>query len=336
MKKGELDGFLWSCRSCKSTFPSLENISSCLKEIQTKHEVRMSSLEERVSKIETVSSDEINSRINSMKEEVLSSLTGEITNIVDKRNKEVEERKRREANILVFNLPENESSTGSENKKADEDRIQEICSKLGLENIQFVTTFRLGKKLPQKPRPIKVILQNKAHKKFLLDNARNIPTKAPNFNRVIFTKDLTPQQREERRDYINKKKTRRNEQTQHFSGIRGHQEHRDHQTDFPISMESDQPLPSPILSTGNLSSHLSQENTFSETQRALNFNEYSNSTIRDQTLDKTVIEAHSYSGPYNNYNNSTLLDQTSEKTVRGSQVNSVNVQEPVSPTITDR
>lgn len=101
-------------------------------------------------------------------------------------------------------------------------------------------------------------------------------------------------------------------------------------------MESDQPLPSPILSTGNPLSHLSQENTFSETQRALIFNEYSNSTIRDQTLDKTVIEAHSYSGSYNNYNNSTLLDQTSEKTVRGSQVNSVNVQEPVSPTITDR
>ena len=45
---------------------------------------------------------------------------------------------------------------------------------LGLENLQIVAWFRLGKLTANRCRPIKVVLQSKAHRKYLLDNAKHI------------------------------------------------------------------------------------------------------------------------------------------------------------------
>ena len=39
--KAELDNFLWSCKSCRVTFPSLDNISKVLGDIQTTSNSRM-------------------------------------------------------------------------------------------------------------------------------------------------------------------------------------------------------------------------------------------------------------------------------------------------------
>ena len=92
-------------------------------------------------------------------------------------------------------------------KRADEENLMKISDSLGLENIDIVNLFRLGKPLPDKCRPLKVILSNKAHRKFLLDNGRFIPTKAmAEFRRVVITKDWTPQQREDKRKQVQQKR----------------------------------------------------------------------------------------------------------------------------------
>ena len=47
------------------------------------------------------------------------------------------------------------------------------------------------------------MLQSKAHKEYLLDNAKYIQGKAPqNMKKVIIVKDLNPGQRQERRDTL--------------------------------------------------------------------------------------------------------------------------------------
>ena len=75
-----------------------------------------------------------------------------------------------------------------------------ISAALGLENVLIMNCYRLGRKEYSKTRPLRMVLESKAQRKFLLDNARFIQSKAqPSFRRVIITKDLTPKQREERR-----------------------------------------------------------------------------------------------------------------------------------------
>ena len=70
-----------------------------------------------------------------------------------------------------------------------------------------MTCFRLGKKQANKIRPLKVILAEKAQRKFTLENAKFIPTKLPpEWENVIISKDLTPVQREERKKFVSNKK----------------------------------------------------------------------------------------------------------------------------------
>ena len=78
-----------------------------------------------------------------MKEEIINSLKVDINSVVDKRNLELEDRKRRELNITIFNLMEHSSDNTSENKKADELDIRFISVSLGIENLNITTSFFL-------------------------------------------------------------------------------------------------------------------------------------------------------------------------------------------------
>ncbi|MES9881397.1 MAG: hypothetical protein ABW185_11005 [Sedimenticola sp.] len=197
---GEMDNFHWHCASCKSTFPSLQNISEVLNEIKTTHHDRMTNIETRLSDIESGSKIEIKESITEMKQELLESLMGNIDSIVDSRNREMDNRRRRETNLVIFNLPEGSNATNIENKKDDETRISTISSSLGLDDLDITTSFRLGQSRPTVTRPLKIILAQKSQRKFFIENARFIPTKAPNeFRRVYVVKDLTLQQQQERK-----------------------------------------------------------------------------------------------------------------------------------------
>ena len=236
---GELENFHWSCRSCKATFPSLQQISSRLQEITGKHETRMTNMEDRMDRFEKSAKEEIQVQVTTMKDEIISSLKTDIETLVDTRNRELEDRKRRELNLTVFNLCEHNLGSGTDNRRADENDIMRISSSLGLDNLNIIMSYRLGKKVESKTRPLKLILDSKAQRKFLLDNSRYVPTKADEcFNRVIITKDLTPSQRQERREKIIKAKARR-QQNQNSS--------RDTSPERPAAtMEVEEPLPSPI------------------------------------------------------------------------------------------
>ena len=97
--------------------------------------------------------------------------------VVDTRNRELEDRKRREMNITIFNLIEHDSDSGSENKRAYELDVRTISANLGLENLCITMSYRLGRKEDGKTRPLLVILDSKAERKCLIENAKHIPKK---------------------------------------------------------------------------------------------------------------------------------------------------------------
>lgn len=69
-----------------------------------------------------------------------------VNNLVDTRHVELEDRKRGESNIVLFNLPEHNFIVGLTNKHAGEADIKEISRHLSQETLNIVTLFRIGQK----------------------------------------------------------------------------------------------------------------------------------------------------------------------------------------------
>lgn len=199
MNESDSNDLRWSCKPCKTSIPSLEKINTSLISLQKSNEDRMKKLELKVDRVEADISTKVKTEIHSMKEEIVSSIKDEVISLVDDRNKELDDRRRREKNIVFFNLQEGVSLVGLENKAEDETNVRTILSALGIDQLNIVTLFRLGKKGPNN-RPLKVVLDSSQQRKFILNNAKFIGEKAEiQFKRVVISKDLTPIQREERR-----------------------------------------------------------------------------------------------------------------------------------------
>ena len=112
----------------------------------------------------------------------------------------MDDRRRRDLNIVIYNLSEGTSTNGIENKQFDENNLKNISIVLGLENLQIETSFRLGKKESGRQRVLKVVLSDRKQRKFLLDNSRNISHKVEDrFKNNVTFKDLTIDQRKERK-----------------------------------------------------------------------------------------------------------------------------------------
>lgn len=293
IQAGEMDQFIWSCTSCRATFPSLENITSALNDLRKSNDDRIGNLEGRVKSIEEGNQVDIQMSVSSMKEDIITSLKDDLDKLVDIRIREIDDRKRRDCNILIFNLPEPRNRRPEENKKSDEEDVKALSLHLGLENIQILTIFRLGRQTSGSCRPLKVVLQNKSHKKYLLDNAKHIQAKAPhNMRRVVIVRDLTPTQRKERRDrFINRRREVPNND-QHDVARANHNQDTSNQSDTMEVNNVLSPIPR-VPSVTNLmsSTHLSQINPFTDSQTARDLSEiYEEATVTDQTIIGGLIQ----------------------------------------------
>ena len=114
--------------------------------------------------------------------------------------RENEDRKSRSYNIVMFNLPESDSSDPEVRKEFDRSNVANLLTSLEIQETEIKAMFRLGKATKDKIRPLKLIFEDKKVKKQILDNAKNIPRVAPSdLKKVVISKDLTPTQREESR-----------------------------------------------------------------------------------------------------------------------------------------
>ena len=198
---GGLEDYNFLCKSCKKTMPTLENIDKKLNVISDQQERRLRSIEENISKIKLDTKTMVQDEMKEVHKKLLKDLEHNITKTADARIKEMDDRRRRELNIVVFNLPEGTSAIGAINKEHDENNVRLIAENLGLENLQIETSYRLGKKIPGKLRVLKVILKDRKERKHLLANSKNIKEQAQEkFKNVIIYRDLTEEQRKDRRE----------------------------------------------------------------------------------------------------------------------------------------
>ncbi|XP_060574693.1 uncharacterized protein LOC132732313 [Ruditapes philippinarum] len=194
MLNGELQDYRYNCKSCKQTIPTLENIDKKLSKISDQQERRMSSLEEKVNRIEISTKNIIKEEIKDIKNNIMTDFEEKICRMIQARTNEMDDRRRRELNIVVFNLPEGGDKTGKENKKYDEDNLCEIAKDIGLDNIEIETSYRLGKKKDTEKncRVLKVILKDRKQRKHLPEHSKEISKKSSKkFSNVVLFKDLT-------------------------------------------------------------------------------------------------------------------------------------------------
>lgn len=200
----ELDGYKWNCKSCKQTLPTLEQMNNTLKELSIKQDKRLTTLEDQMQNIDHKIGHKINENMSHVKDQITSTLKDEIGELVDARCKEMDDRRRRELNVIVYNLPEAYNENNIRNKQEDETAIHKISTNLGIDNLQVETLYRLGKQKPnssERPRALKIILKDRKQRKALLENSIQIKNKLQGtLQKAIIVKDLTFEQRQARKD----------------------------------------------------------------------------------------------------------------------------------------
>ena len=91
--------------------------------------------------------------------------------LIDQDTLEIEDKWRREMNLVIFNL-EGISQINVKNKQRW--RITKfISNRIGIKDLKIETSYRLGKRQRDKTNVLLLILKEKKQRKMLLDNAKN-------------------------------------------------------------------------------------------------------------------------------------------------------------------
>uniref|UniRef100_A0A8D9E300 Uncharacterized protein n=1 Tax=Cacopsylla melanoneura TaxID=428564 RepID=A0A8D9E300_9HEMI len=103
---------------------------------------------------------------------------------------EINERSKREKNVIIYDVKESESNEPDVRKSHDEKKVKELVTRLGLNPISIKSIIRLGKRENNSSgdRPMKLTLSNKGEAIAILKNSREKQIKS-------IKNDLTPLQR---------------------------------------------------------------------------------------------------------------------------------------------
>lgn len=164
---------------------------------------RLENIEAKLSNLEHAQNSSLNCTTS---EPAIKSLTGSHlpTGTVSDVIKEMEERRARENNVVIYGIEEFDSNNSNEKNQHDNTTVKEILQVCNTPPDSVVTTRRLGRYNPEmRKRPILVVLDD-ARKKGQ-KNVKNLPT-IQKFSQVIISNDLTKQQRLEDTTLRNKAK----------------------------------------------------------------------------------------------------------------------------------
>lgn len=206
LKEDTTQNFKWTCNGCKQNFPCMTGLTQKLKTIETNTQDKFLKIEERLTCIDQEIGLRVKKEVNSIKSSLVDDVRLQIQSTLqdDVRTEmyEIEEQKRRALNLIIFNLPESTSINSQERKNHDNEHFIDLCKQIGVHELDIAASFRLGNPSTGKIRPLKIVLNNKKHRKNILDNVSNIKMLTnPTIEKCIIVKDLTVRQRE-----INKKR----------------------------------------------------------------------------------------------------------------------------------
>jgi len=135
---------------------------------------------------------------------------------------EQSERESRESNLLIFGLPECESSSEEERQEKSKLSANEVLTVLGVDMNKIKSYHRFRKSNSSKPSIIKLQLQNPSDRFTIIKKAKELRLKGESYSKVFINFDLTFAQRNLRRQLVTdfKEKNRTNSSTDKIYVIR--------------------------------------------------------------------------------------------------------------------
>ena len=175
----EVSSFLWSCESCIHAIPTIKNLGRAMQGIRD---------EQSQTKVEL-------NRLNSKVDNLESSIEEKVQEAIEA----YRDRESRKCNIIVHNIPESNKSEAKERREEDTMEVRRLFEdSLGLEEFEIQSTVRLGKKIEEKHRLLKITVGSVKTKRDILSNSKKLRN-ADEWSRVFITPDLTPKEREKSR-----------------------------------------------------------------------------------------------------------------------------------------
>ena len=154
--------------------------------------------------------------------------------VVEETVREINERKNRETNCLIFNAPEPTTNLKEERLRMDMEFVEGLCNEVCNLNLdvkdEITKVMRLGKKqtdgdtddTEQKPRTLKVVMKDTNKKMELFKRLSNLRDAEDKYKCLSIQHDLTKKEREEGRKLLEEARTKEiNDEGKWFYRVRG-------------------------------------------------------------------------------------------------------------------
>ena len=108
------------------------------------------------------------------------------------------EAERRAGNVILTGVTEHDLIDGPNTPRDDVDKVKLILGKIGVTNLGIASVTRLGREATgNRPRPIKVQLQEPSTRKNILEKAKQLKPLGGDFAKIYIKKDIHPLVRKE-------------------------------------------------------------------------------------------------------------------------------------------
>ena len=105
---------------------------------------------------------------------------------------EIADRRRREPNLIISGIPEEENGTVDERRRWDEKRVESLLQDLNSFNSNIIASVhRIGRITSRKPRLVKVVCRNVEAKRSVIAEAQKL-RRMPGYGNVYVNPDQTP------------------------------------------------------------------------------------------------------------------------------------------------
>lgn len=213
---------MWFCMRCRATVKKIVcqdfKIEERFKELTAAFEDRIAALEESM---KTLNDDTRVRKIVQEESHHIREITKENVPKSKEVLTEINQRKARENNIIIFNIKECESDEPEVRKQEDKIFVDALCNIMDTDKEHVVTILRLGKRIEDegedgriKTRPLKVVFMDLHTKAMFMGNLRNLAKETrADIKKISVTHDMTQDERKVRKEKVTEAKSR-NEKNQ--------------------------------------------------------------------------------------------------------------------------
>ena len=132
---------------------------------------------------------------------------------------EIEDKRKRRNNVIIYNVVENQKTTSKERMSGDKDFCEKLMNEvlkvgLDLEEGDIQKVIRLGKRTEDdKNRPILVEFSSGQVKNLIMENAGKLGNAIDEFKGVTISHDMTKAEREQCREMVEEAKLKQSNET---------------------------------------------------------------------------------------------------------------------------